>query len=98
MYARPDTIPAFAAYGAMSQADRDHLTVLLSCLAARLDALSPLHPAPGNATARHALRMAVLLDQQLRTQLAGDPAVNIRDHAMATTMSWLLSRTDARVI
>jgi erythromycin esterase len=98
MYARPDTIPAFAAYAAMSQTDRDHLTVLLSCLAARLDALGPLHPAPGNATARHALQMAVLLDQQLRTQLAGDPAVNVRDHAMATTMSWLLSRTDARVI
>jgi erythromycin esterase len=42
--------------------------------------------------------MAVLLDQQLRTQLAGDPAVNVRDHTTATTMSWLPSRIDARVI
>jgi erythromycin esterase len=42
--------------------------------------------------------MAVLLDQQLRAQLAGDLEVNVRDYAMASTMAWLLSESDARVI
>jgi erythromycin esterase len=98
MYAGPDTIPAFTAYRAMSRPDRDQLTVLLASLAARFDALRPLYPPSGWATARHALRLAVLLDQQLRAQLAGDLAVNVRDHAMASTMSELLAEDDARVI
>jgi erythromycin esterase len=97
-YAGPDTLPAFAAYGAMASSERDRLTVLLAGLAARFDALRPLYPAADYAVARHALHLAVLLDQQLRVQLAGDLSVNVRDAAMASTMSWLLSQDDARVI
>jgi erythromycin esterase len=97
-YAGPHTIPAFAAYRAMAPSDRDHLTVLLAVLAARFDARQPLYPPSGYAVARHALHLAVLLDQQLRAQEAGDPSVNVRDAAMASTMSWLLSSSDARVI
>jgi erythromycin esterase len=82
----------------MAAADRDQLTVLLAVLAARFDALRPLYPEPGYAVARHALHLAVLLDQQLRAQLAGDLSVNVRDAAMASTMSWLLSEDDARII
>ncbi len=96
-YAGPHTMPAFAAYQAMVAADRDELTVLLAELSARFDALRPLYPEQF-ATARHELRLAVLLDQALRAQAAGALAVNVRDAAMAETVAWLLDRGTPGVV
>lgn len=101
-YAGPHTMPAFAAYQAMDPADRDRLTVLLAELAARFDTLRPFYvrqDGPGHyATARHELRLAVLLDQALRAQSAGRAAVNVRDAALAETASWLLGRGTSRIV
>lgn len=108
MWAAPYTLPAFAAYRAMEDAHRDRQTVLLADLSARFDALLPLHVRQAGparyATARHELRLAVLLDQQLRAQLraaSGDVthlAVNARDAAMAETARMLLARGERLVI
>ncbi|MFI5838637.1 erythromycin esterase family protein [Catenuloplanes sp. NPDC051500] len=108
IWATPHTMTAFAAYAAMSAADRDRQTVLLADLAARFDALYPLHVRRvgriAQATARHELRLAVLLDQQLRAQAraaTGDLAqlvVNARDAAMAETARLLLARGERLVI
>jgi erythromycin esterase len=97
-YAGPHTIPAFAAYRAMPAAGRDRLTLLLSEAAARFDALRPFYDSVAYPAARQSLWLAVLLDQALRAQLAGDLAVNVRDAAMASTMAWLLARDDARIV
>ncbi|MDP9791764.1 erythromycin esterase [Catenuloplanes nepalensis] len=157
-WAGPHPMPAFAAYLAMPQPDRDAQTVLLADLSTRMDALRPLHlratgapeaPRPdggagsaevappgsgagsggpevarpdhgaGSAgaaradrgaalseweTARHGLRLAVLLDAQLRAQAraAGgamsELAVNARDAAMAETARMLLARGERLVI
>ncbi|SNS11072.1 erythromycin esterase family protein [Actinoplanes regularis] len=98
-WASPHTMAAFAAYRETPAADRDALTVLLSELAARVDALRPIYArrgaAAGFATARHELRLAVLLDQMLRAQLAAvngsgaHATVNVRDTAMAETVRHL---------
>jgi erythromycin esterase len=100
-WSSPHTMAAFAAYRETPAADRDAQTVLLSELAARVDALRPLFArrggAAGFATARHELRLAVLLDQMLRAQAAAvsgsgiHAAVNVRDTAMAETARHLLS-------
>ncbi|WP_051798921.1 erythromycin esterase family protein [Catenuloplanes japonicus] len=107
-WAGPHTMPAFAAYLAMPQADRDAQTVLLAALSTHADALRPLHlrtvPAAQYETTRHELRLAVLLDQQLRAQArsaAGSVthlAVNARDAAMAETARMLLARGERLVI
>jgi erythromycin esterase len=103
----PHTMPAFAAYRAMDAADRDELTLLLAELAARFDAMLPRYVRDGGAadhgTARHELRLAGLLDQMLRAQLAAadgsaaHAAVNVRDAAMAATVRWLAERAPGRV-
>jgi erythromycin esterase len=101
-YAGPHTMPAFAAYGAMDPAGRDELTVALAELSARFDALRPTYQERGGrprfATARHELRLAGLLDQALRAQLDGQFGVNVRDAAMAETVSWRLRQHDARIV
>ncbi|GAB7038076.1 hypothetical protein JCM9533A_19260 [Catenuloplanes niger JCM 9533] len=144
-WAGPHPMPAFAAYLAMSPADRDAQTVLLADLATRMDALRPLHPHPTTAApvgrdriagpveapsagggdraavpavtgrgrvadsaewvaARHGLRLAVLLDAQLRAQAraaggaTAELAVNARDAAMAETARLLLTRGERLVI
>ncbi|WIM92717.1 erythromycin esterase family protein [Actinoplanes oblitus] len=106
-WASPYTMAAFRAYQAVPAADRDAQTLLLSELATRVDALRPLYErrggAPGYATARHQLRLAVLLDQMLRAQLAAangsgiHAAVNVRDAAMAETVRHLL-RDGRRIV
>jgi erythromycin esterase len=105
-WASPHTMAAFRAYAQTPAADRDALTIRLSELAARVDALRPLYArrgaATGFATARHELRLAVLLDQMLRAQLAavnGSGAyatVNVRDTAMAETAQHLLQQAAGR--
>ncbi|BCY10436.1 erythromycin esterase family protein [Actinoplanes sp. L3-i22] len=107
-WSSPHTMAAFAAYRETPAADRDAQTVLLSELAARLDALRPLFArrggAAGFATARHELRLAVLLDQMLRAQAAAvsgsgiHAAVNVRDTAMAETARHLLVAGQRMVI
>jgi erythromycin esterase len=93
-YAGPHTLPAFAAYRAMDQADRDELTLLLAELSARFDAQKPNFVRADYPATRHELRLAVLLDQQLRAQLAGQlGTVNIRDAAMAETARQLTGKT-----
>ncbi|MFC3986976.1 erythromycin esterase family protein [Actinoplanes siamensis] len=99
-WASPYTMAAFAAYRAAPAAERDAQTLLLCELATRVDALRPLYArrggAAGYATARHGLRLAVLLDQMLRAQLAAvggsgaHASVNVRDQAMAETALHLL--------
>jgi erythromycin esterase len=100
-YAGPYTIPAFAAYREMAAADRDELTVALAELTARFAAQRPFYLARADAreyeVAGHELRLAVLLDQQLRAQAAGT-ALNVRDAAMAETASWLLEREPGRLL
>ena len=105
-YAGRHTMPAFAAYRALPAADRDRLTLLLAGLAARFDAMRPLYVRRTGAdryeTTRHELRLAVQLDQMLRTQTeaadAGIPTVvNIRDAAMADTALRLLDRHGGRM-
>ncbi|GAA2901301.1 erythromycin esterase family protein, partial [Actinoplanes cyaneus] len=96
-WSSPYTMAALSAYREMPPADRDAQTILLSELAARVDTMRPLYPAAGFATARHELRLAVLLDQMLRAQVAAmggsgiHAAVNVRDTAMAETARQLLS-------
>ncbi|MDR7278366.1 erythromycin esterase family protein [Catenuloplanes atrovinosus] len=107
-WAGPHTMPAFAAYLALPAADRDALTVRLADLAARLDALRPLHVRAAGRdaceTARHELRLAVLLDAQVRAQAraaagaTAELAVNARDTAMAETARMLLARGERLVI
>ncbi len=101
-YAGPHTVPAFLAYRSMAAADRDELTVLLAELSARFDANRPLHRRSVGplavATARHELRLAVLLDQALRAQCAGSLVPNVRDAAMAETTLGLLAGGDHRVV
>lgn len=95
------TMPAFAAYAAMPAADRDALTVGLAELGARLDALRPVLVARAGgdrfATVRHELRLAALLDQMLRAQLAGT-GINVRDAAMARTVEWLIEHGTGRIV
>ncbi|WP_306213971.1 erythromycin esterase family protein [Actinoplanes sp. RD1] len=92
-WARPFTMQAFAAYVSLPQADRDRLTVLLAELSARLETV------PGtSATVRHELRLAVLLDQQLRAQATGAYDVNVRDAAMAATVRHLLAEPGAKIV
>ncbi|BCJ48158.1 erythromycin esterase [Actinoplanes ianthinogenes] len=105
-WARPFTMAAFSAYRETAAADRDALTLLLGELATRMDALRPLYErrggGPGFATAGHELRLAVLLDQMLRAQVAAaggsgiHAAVNVRDAAMAETVRHL--RRDGRKV
>lgn len=107
-WSSPHTMAAFAAYRETPSADRDALTVLLSELAARVDAMRPLYArrggAAGFATARHELRLAVLLDQMLRAQAAAvsgsgiHAAVNVRDTMMAETARHLLTDRTRLVI
>lgn len=106
-FAARHTMPAFAAYRDMDTADRDRLTLLLAGLSARFDAMRPLYVRRTGAdrfeTTRHELRLAVQLDQMLRTQVeaadAGIPAVvNIRDTAMAETALRLLDRRGGRMV
>ncbi|GAB7047597.1 erythromycin esterase family protein [Catenuloplanes indicus] len=112
-WAGPHPMPAFAAYLAMPPADRDAQTVLLADLSTRMDALRPLFAqaaAPeqgygaGWTVARHGLRLAVLLDAQLRAQArtaggtTAELAVNARDTAMAETARMLLARGERLVI
>ncbi|MFI1991930.1 erythromycin esterase family protein [Actinoplanes sp. NPDC020271] len=103
-WAGPYTIAALTAYRETPPADRDAQTILLSELAARVDAMRPLYPAAGYATARHELRLAVLLDQMLRAQAAAmtgsavHAAVNVRDTAMAETVRHLLDDGNRVVI
>ncbi|GAA4606747.1 erythromycin esterase [Actinoplanes octamycinicus] len=106
-WASPYTMAALRAYRATPAADRDALTLLLSELATRVDALRPLYErrggASGHVTARHELRLAVLLDQMLRAQAAAaggsgiHAAVNVRDAAMAETVRHLL-RDGRRIV
>lgn len=87
-WARPHTMPAFAAYAATAPADRDRLTVTLAELAVRVATVRPLVPGGGAyETARHELRLVVLLDQALRAQAAGAYEINARDVAMAETVA-----------
>ena len=106
-FAGPHTMAAFAAYRAMESADRNHLTLLLAGLSARFDAMRPLYVRRTGAdryeTTRHELRLAVRLDQMLRTQTeaaeAGIPTVvNVRDAAMADTALRLLDRAGGRMV
>ncbi|AEV85262.1 Erythromycin esterase type II [Actinoplanes sp. SE50] len=100
-WASPHTLVAFRAYQAVPPADRDALTILLSELATRMEAMRPLYArrgaGDGFATARHELRLAGLLDQMLRAQVAAvggsgvHAAVNVRDAAMAATARHLLA-------
>lgn len=94
-YAGPHAIPAFAAYRAMDAADRNELTALLADLTARIDTLRPRHD---QRTARQELRLAVLLDQALRAQVAAAPTVNVRDAAMAETILRMLHDGPDRMI
>ncbi|WP_436533944.1 erythromycin esterase family protein [Actinoplanes sp. HUAS TT8] len=107
-WSSPYTMAAFAAYLKTPPAERDAQTILLSELAARVDAMRPLYVrrggAAGFATARHELRLAVLLDQMLRAQAAAvggsgiHAAVNVRDTAMAETARHLLAGGERLII
>jgi erythromycin esterase len=95
------TMPAFAAYGELEPEARDAQTVALAELAARFDAQRPFYVsragAEAFAIARHELRLAGLLDQMLRAQLAG-AGLNVRDAAMASTAAWLLDGGTGRIV
>jgi erythromycin esterase len=97
-YADEHTLVATGRYTALDRAERDGITAGLAGLAARLDAL-PRGAAGRRATARHELRLAVLLDQTLRGHAAmaldGDTAqaaTSPRDRAMAETVLHTLDR------
>ncbi|WP_305784405.1 erythromycin esterase family protein [Symbioplanes lichenis] len=92
-WAGPFTMPAFAAYAFLPQADRDRLTVLLAELSARAEVTVGV-----TAALRHELRLAVLLDQQLRAQATGAYEVNVRDAAMAATVRHLLRDPGAKIV
>ena len=73
-YATKEGLAAYAAYAAMSQADRDRITALLTDLTVRLET------GGADDTARRELRLVVLLDQVLRGNVAA------RDLGMAETV------------
>lgn len=73
-YANEEGLSAYAAYAAMSQADRDRTTALLADLTVRLET------GGADDTARRELRLVVLLDQLLRGNVAA------RDLGMAETV------------
>jgi erythromycin esterase len=102
-YADEHTLVATRRYTALDRAARDAMTAGLAGLAARLDAL-PRGTAAERDTARHELRLAVLLDQTLRGHAAmaldGDTAAAAaapRDRAMAETVLRALDR-GARIV
>lgn len=72
-YAGEHQLPAYAAYALHSQAQRDRVAALFADLAVRLDV------AAADASVRHELRLAALLDQMLRGNVAA------RDLGMAET-------------
>jgi erythromycin esterase len=97
-YADEHALVSTDRYTALDRAERDAITAGLAGLAARLDAL-PRGAVDDRATARHELRLAVLLDQTLRGHAAmaldGDTAqaaASPRDRAMAETVLHTLDR------
>ncbi|GAA2584494.1 erythromycin esterase family protein [Winogradskya consettensis] len=82
-YASEHGLLAYMAYGKMEQGERDRATALL------IDLLTRLEIRRADATTRHELRLAVLLDQLLRGNHAA------RDLGMAETA---LTRTDKKTV
>ncbi|MFG1606651.1 erythromycin esterase family protein [Actinoplanes sp. NPDC049265] len=108
-YAGEHSMPAYAAYAGLDPAERDLITVTFAELAARFDALEPEYRAAAGtgayAVARHELRLALLLDQAMRSYatpagVATHPKVAARDRGMAETVFWLLERfgPDTKII
>ncbi|MEV6347621.1 erythromycin esterase family protein [Actinoplanes sp. NPDC051851] len=109
-FAGEHALPAYAAYGALSAADRDEITAVYADLSTRFDALEPEYHAASYAVVRHELRLAVLLDQAMRVYAAQvttpggiptiHPRVAPRDRGMAETVLWLLDHLgpDAKII
>jgi erythromycin esterase len=113
-YASEHGLLAHTAYCGLDAAERDRMTATYAELATRFDALEPEYRAAGGdeayATARHELRLALLLDQAMRgyaAQVSAEggvptvhPRVAARDRGMAETVFWLLDRLgpDAKII
>jgi erythromycin esterase len=102
-------LPAYFAYGAQAPAERDAATAAYADLCARFDGCEweyrDAAGDPAYETARHELRLAVLLDQTLRghaARVGGQAALSAfsaRDRGMAETVRWILDRDpDARVV
>jgi erythromycin esterase len=95
-FAGEHALPAYAAYAALDQADRDALSALWAGLATWCDTQVPTV----DPVLRHEVRLGVLFDQMLRGHAARSAlAATARDRAMAETVFWLLEQhPDAKIV